>query len=361
MAIAFNSITGQIIRLILLGTMALVGGFVLAPLTLKFLIKIKAGKQIRNDGDTPVYTNMHLYKAGTPTMGGIIIWGSVLLITIILAILSRTLDGFWGSLSFLSRAQTYLPLGAMLAAALIGLADDVLGFLHIGSKGGGLTMKRKILLYTLIAIIGAWWFYVKLQFDVVRIPFVGNFSLGVWYILYFIFILVAAAFSTNETDGLDGLAGGVLMVSFIAMMVVAFTEGRYDLAAFLVTIVGALVPFLWYNIFPAKFFMGDTGAMSLGIVLGVVAMLTNTSVLLPFFAFILVFESGSVIIQTLSKKIRHKKVFRSTPIHHHYEAVLKEQGMEYPETHITPRFWLVSGVMAAVGLMLYFLDRFLVK
>jgi phospho-N-acetylmuramoyl-pentapeptide-transferase len=361
MIIAFNSVTGQMIRLILLGVMALVGGFVMAPVLLKFLVKIKAGKQIRNDGDTPIFSNMHMYKEGTPTMGGIIIWGSVLLITVILAILSKTLDGFWGNLSFLSRSQTYLPLGAMMAAALIGLADDILGFLHKGSKGGGLNMKHKILLYTVVAIIGAWWFYTKLQFDVVRVPFIGSFSLGIWYILYFIFIIVATAFSTNETDGLDGLAGGVLTISFITMMVVAFTQGRYDLAAFLVTIVGALIPFLWYNMFPAKFFMGDTGAMSLGIVLGVVAMLTNTSLLLPFFAFILVFESGSVIIQTLSKRIRHKKIFRSTPIHHHYEALLKEQGMEYPETRITPRFWLVAGTMATVGLMLYFLDRFFIK
>jgi phospho-N-acetylmuramoyl-pentapeptide-transferase len=302
MVIAFNSLTGQVIRLIFLGTLALVSGFILAPLTLKFLIKIKAGKQIRNDGDTPVFTNMHMYKEGTPTMGGIIIWGSVLLITIILAVLSRVFDGFWGHLSFLSRSQTYLPLGVMMAAALVGLADDILGVLHIGSKGGGLKMKYKILLYTLVAIVGAWWFYSKLQFDMVRIPFVGNFSLGIWYVFYFVFVIVATTFSTNETDGLDGLAGGVLMAAFIAMTVVAFAEGRYDLAAFLVTIVGALVPFLWYNMFPAKFFMGDTGAMSLGIVLGVVAMLTNTSIFLPFFAFILVFESGSVIIQTLSKK-----------------------------------------------------------
>lgn len=361
MGIAFNSITGQIVRLILLGSMAIGIGFILAPLILRFLIKIGAGKQIRNDGDTPIYSNMHLYKAGTPTMGGIIIWGAVLIITFGLAILSHTVDGFWGNLSFLSRSQTYLPLGAMVAAALIGMADDILGILHIGSKSGGLKMRHKILLYTIVAIIGSWWFYSKLQFDVVRVPFLGNFSLGIWYILYFIFIIVASAFSTNETDGLDGLAGGVLMIAFVAMVAVAFTQGRYDLAAFLVTIIGGLVAFLWYNMFPAKLFMGDTGAMSLGIVLGIVAMLTNTSLLLPFFAFILVLESGSVILQTISKRIWHKKIFRSTPIHHHYEAILKEAGMEHPETRITPRFWLLSGMMAAIGIMLYFLDHFLIK
>jgi phospho-N-acetylmuramoyl-pentapeptide-transferase len=361
MGIAFNSITGQIVRLILLGGMALGIGFILAPIILRLLIKIGAGKQIRNDGETPIFSNMHLYKAGTPTMGGIVIWGAVLIITFGLAILNYTVDGFWGNLSFLSRSQTFLPLGAMIAAALIGMADDILGILHIGSKGGGLKMRHKILLYTIVAIIGSWWFYSKLQFDMVRVPFLGNFSLGIWYILYFIFIIVASAFSTNETDGLDGLAGGVLMIAFVAMTAVAFTQGRYDLAAFLITIVGGLVAFLWYNMFPAKFFMGDTGAMSLGIVLGIVAMLTNTSLLLPFFAFILVLESSSVIVQTISKRIWHKKIFRSTPIHHHYEALLKDQGMEHPETRITPRFWLVSGLMATVGIMLYFLDRFLIK
>ena len=144
-----------------------------------------------------------------------------------------------------------------------------------------------------------------------------------------------------------------MLVAFAALTVVAFVEGRYHLASFTGVISGALLAFLWFNIYPARFFMGDTGSMALGITLGVIVMLTNTTLLLPFFAFILVMESGSVILQMISKKIFHKKIFLSTPIHHHFEAI------GWPETKVTMRFWIISGLVASMGLVLFFLDRFL--
>jgi phospho-N-acetylmuramoyl-pentapeptide-transferase len=162
----------------------------------------------------------------------------------------------------------------------------------------------------------------------------------------------ASAFSANETDGLDGLLGGVSLFAFLALVAVSFALHRYDLAAFCGAMIGALLAFLWSNIYPAKFMMGDTGSMSLGITIGIVAMLTNTALLLPFFAVIMVIESLSVIIQVISKKLRHgKKVFRSSPIHHHFEA------LGWPESQITMRFWIISAIFVALGLVIFFVSR----
>ena len=149
---------------------------------------------------------------------------------------------------------------------------------------------------------------------------------------------------------MDGLLGGVSLFAFVALTAVAFVLHRYDLAAFGGAMIGALLAFLWNNIYPAKFFMGDTGSMSLGITIGIIAMLTNTALLLPFFVIILVIESLSVIIQVISKKVRGKKVFRSAPIHHHFEA------LGWPESQITMRFWIISAISCALGLIIFFLS-----
>lgn len=287
-------------------------------------------------------------------MGGLLIWLTALILAVVFWALSALgVDSFIGKLNFLNRSQTLLPLGALIASALVGMADDLLGILHVGPKGGGLKMRHRILIYTAIASFGAWWFYSKLEWSTVHIPFVGNFDIGWWYIPIFIFILVATSFSVNETDGLDGLAGGTLMTAFGAYGVIAYAQGHFDLAAFCAVILGALLAFLWFNINPAKFFMGDTGAMSLGITLGIIAMLTNQFLLLPLIGFILVAESASVLIQLASKSLRGgKKVFISAPFHHHLEA----KG--WPESQITMRFWIISFMTAAIGLIVAFLDRF---
>lgn len=343
----------QLIRIILLGIFSAILAVLITPLWTAILYRYKLGKQIRDDVNAPVFMSLHQKKAGTPTMGGVIMWGSTLFITFFFFILSKTIDGFWSQINFLSRSQTWLPLATMVGAALVGLIDDLMGVFHIGPHGGGLRMRYKILIYTLIAILGAWWFWAKLGFDVVNVPFLGSIRLGYWYILYFIFIVVATTFSMNETDGLDGLAAGVSLIGYLSLLIIAFVKGRYDLAALLATFLGTIIAFLWFNIYPARFFMGDTGAMALGITMGVVAMLLNVSLYLPFFAFILVIESLSVIIQKIYKRIKHKKLFLSTPIHHHFEA----KG--WPETKVTMRFWILAILTASLGLALYFLDSFM--
>ena len=286
-------------------------------------------------------------------MGGVIIWATVIGLAVLFWVLDFLFDGFWGYLNFIDRAQTYLPLAAMLLAAVVGFADDLLGVLKIGPHGGGIKVRHKLVLYALMAAVGAWWFYFRLGWDFLYIPFLGNFKIGWWYFPFFMFIIIASAFSANETDGLDGLAAGVLLTAFASLTVVAFVLERYDLAAFGGAVIGALLAFLWFNIYPARFFMGDTGSMSLGITLGVIAMLTNTAFLLPFFALILVLESLSVIIQVASKKILGRKVFLSAPIHHHFEA------LGWPETQVTMRFWIISAIFSALGLVIFFLARFL--
>lgn len=341
-----------LIKILILTTFAFVVSIAWTPLLTHFLYKYKLGKQIRSSGDAPVFYAHHAQKSGTPTMGGIIMWGT----TIVTAILFYHLaiwfpSSLFSDLNFLTRSQTLLPLGALFVSALVGLFDDFLNVKRIGPKGGGMGMKFQLLLFAIIALVGAWWFYYKLEWDLLHIPFVGDLSIGWWYIPIFILIIVSAAFSVNEIDGLDGLAGGVLLTCFTAYAGIALVQGKNDLAAFCAVIVGTVLAFLWFNIPPARFFMGDTGAMSLGVTLGIVAMLTNTALFLPVIGFPLVIVTLSVLLQVASKKIRGKKIFRSAPLHHHLEA------LGWPESKIVMRFWVLSAMSAVAGVILVLLDR----
>lgn len=340
--------TFHIVRILILTGLAFFITLALTPILLKILIKKQIGKQIR-----PVLSDMHQNKSGTPTMGGIVIWLTVLGLAFVFFILNLLFDGFWNYFDFINRAQTYLPFAAMLIAASVGLADDIFGILKIGPNGGGIKVRHKLVIYTAIAALGAWWFYFKLNWTELYIPFYGNLEIGWWYFPFFMFVIISTAFSANETDGLDGLLGGVSLFAFGSLTAVAFTLGRYDLAAFSAVIIGALLAFLWHNIYPARFFMGDTGSMALGITIGTIAMLTNTALFLPFFVFIPIIESLSVIFQITGFKLFKRKIFLFTPIHHHFEK------LGWHETTITMRFWIISGVISSIGLVLFALSRFL--
>ena len=322
------------------------------PAVTKLLKLLKLGKQIRSEASAPIFSKLHAAKSGTPTMGGILIWGAVLLLAFTLSLVANVLRTEpWISLNFISRRETLLPLAALFFAAIVGLVDDYLNVRKIGADGGGLKVWHRLVSYSVIAVVAAWWFYFKLGWDVLRVPFVGIVEVGPWMIPLFIFIIIATAFSVNETDGLDGLAAGTLLTAFAAYGAIAFFQDKHELAAFCAAIVGALLAFLWFNINPARFFMGDTGAMSLGVTLGIVAMLTNSLLLLPIIGLVFVLESLSVIIQVASKKIRKKKVFLSAPIHHHFEA----KG--WPEPTIVMRFWVIAAVSGVLGLIITLLDR----
>lgn len=335
----------DVVRVVGLGVLTFIVALAFTPVLTHYLYRFRFGKTIRNTGSTPIYSQLHAKKTGTPVGGGMMVWVTVFA----LAVIFGTLSVLWShpileALNFLSRHETVLPLGALVAAALVGFIDDYMNVRRIGPHGG-LRMWHRLLLYTFVAAVGAWWFYVKLEWSIIHVPGVGDFEIGWWYVPLFILVIVATSFSVNESDGLDGLAGGILLFSYLAYTALAFALGRVELAMFCAAVAGGLLAFLWFNIYPARFFMGDTGAMSLGVTLGVIAMLTNSALVLPVIAFPLVAESASVIIQTISKKLLRRKIFLSTPIHHHFEA------LGWPETTVTMRFWIVAAISASLGLV----------
>ncbi len=335
----------EVVRILILAAFSFGIAFFSTPILTHFLYKYRLRKRVKKES-APIFSEIHKEKEGTPTMGGILIWGTILIVAFLFWLISQWQQGtILEKFNFLSRSQTWLPLAALVASALIGLADDLIGIFKAKIKEIGLRMRHRILLYSAIAAFGAWWFYFKLDWDLFHIPFLGDFNVGLWYILIFMFIIIATGFSLNEADGLDGLAGGILLIAFMAYTAISLYQGKTDLAAFCGVTSGAILAFLWFNIHPARFFMGDTGAMALGVTLGIIAMLTNTALVLPFIGFILVLESLSVILQVTSKKIFHKKIFLSTPFHQHFQA----KG--WSETKVVERFWIIAGVMAALGLV----------
>ena len=349
----------NVVRIFIMATLAFFVTFLITPFWTKILYKHNLGKQIKTETafkllhteGGSIMGKIHKKKEGTPTMGGVVIWAAVVILTLGFWLLSKWYpNSVLGQFNFLSRGQTWVPFAAMIVAALFGLLDDFLGVLRVGPGGGGLRMSHRLIMYALVGAGGAWWFYTKLGWDFINIPFLGDLEVGWWYIVFFVFIIMASAFSANETDGLDGLAAGVFLTMFGAYAAIAFDQGRMDLVVFMAAIMGSLVAFLWFNIYPAKFFMGDTGSMALGVTIGVVAMLTNTPLLLIPIGIIFIMESGSVIIQLISKKLRGKKIFLSTPIHHHFEA------LGWPETQVTMRFWMVSAIGAIIGLIIFLID-----
>lgn len=319
---------------------------ILTPWFVSFLRKNKVGKQLRVetiDGKDPaIFRTYHQSKFGTPTMGGILIWSSIFLTVIV----SRFL-AYFGVVehSLLQRGQVYLPLLILLSLGLLGALDDYLNISGVGKKRG-LSTLPKLFSLLLISLIGGWWFYAKLGYDQLNIPYFGDVFVGVWYIPIFMFIVVGTANAVNFTDGLDGLAGGLLVIAFAAFGILAYTEDLYILAAFSAVCGGAIAAFLWHNVPPALFFMGDTGSLALGGTLAVMAMMIDQALVLPLIGFVFVLEMLSVILQLTSKQLRHgKKIFLAAPIHHHFEA------LGWGESKVTMRLWIIGLFMAALGIL----------
>lgn len=346
----------NVIKVLATGFLAFGLAFLITPLWSKFLYKYKIGIKIKDtsvSGEKLTYVSkIHAHKAGTPTAGGFIIWISVLILVFsshwLFPLIAKWCGcDFLARLDFLRRSQVWLPLFALVTAGILGLIDDFMSVKGYGkNKGGGMRFAMRFWWILTIAGVGAWWFFYKLGWDQIHIPAVGDFSIGFWYIPVFIFVIIFSAISSNETDGLDGLNGGVLLIAFASFALISFSQNKMDLAAFCAAVSGALLAFLWFNFYPARFFMGDTGAVSLGATLGVVAMLTNSVIILFAIVFIYLIESGSVTIQLFSKKFFHRKVFLAAPIHHHFEA----KG--WPETKVTVRFWIITLVTSLIGVII---------
>jgi phospho-N-acetylmuramoyl-pentapeptide-transferase len=339
-----------IIRHLSLIFVSFASAFILALLLTKpfiaLLKKYKIQKQIREIDSTgqkaSIFNLLHKKKEGTLTMGGILVWGT----TLIIVFGSRILSGLGLSdHSLLNRKETWLPLAALVVMGLLGAVDD---YFNIRGKGKskGINIKPKFLLLLLFAVLGGLWFHYKLGYDQFHLPGIGDIYLGWMYIPLFALVIFSSANAVNFTDGLDGLAGGLLVIAFASFGVIAFAKGLLILAALCGVLGGATLAFLWNNIAPARFYMGDTGSLALGATLGVIAMLTDSFIPLILIGFIFVVETLSVIIQLISKNFFHKKVFKVAPLHHHFEAC------GWPETLVVMRFWIVGMIFAGVGLIL---------
>lgn len=318
----------------------------ITPWFVQFLRTNRIGKQLRVEAvdgrEATVFRTYHEKKGGTPTMGGILIWGSILL-TVALSRLFSLL-GFVDH-SLLQRGQVYLPLFVMVSLGILGAVDDYWNICGWGKKRG-LDVLPKISFLLIVALLGALWFWLKLDYDSVHVPFVGAVHLGWLYVPVFVFILVGTANAVNVTDGLDGLAGGLLVIAFATFGALAYLKGLSVLAAFCGVCSGAIAAFLWHNVPPAVFFMGDTGSLALGGMLGVIALMIDQVLVLPLIGGVFVLEMLSVIIQLTSKRLRGgKKIFIAAPVHHHFEA--KGWG----ESKVTMRFWIIGAFLAFLGLI----------
>lgn len=297
------------------------------------------------------------HEVSTPRLGGMIIWVSVFLTVAIIFILSRIFPvGLFGGelsifeqLNFFSRSQTVVPLGAFFLAAIIGLFDDLLQIFGQGSYARDplIYRKVKIVFITLIGISLALWFYYKLDFVSIYVPFVGDWIIGLWFVPFFVMV-VLATWSSSVIDGLDGLAGGVLAACFTAFAVIAFLGNQYDISALAGAIAGGILAFLWFNVPPARFYMGENGMIALTVALAVIAFLTNSVLLLPIIGFPLVATSASVIIQTkVYKYFNKRRVFLVAPLHHHFQA------LGWPREKVVMRYWIVSVICAITGVILF--------
>lgn len=310
----------------------------LTPIYTHFAYKYKFWKKQKKttvQGDSlPVMTKLHAHKFKRvfPTMAGII--GLVTVITVTL-------------ICNFDRGQTWLPLAGFIGGAVVGLIDDLINVFGSGKGAAGLRAPIKFVMISAVGLLLGWFFASKLGWTSVHIPFVGYLELGiVGTVLLFAFAVVATSNAVNISDGLDGLAGGLMMIAYGAYGVIALFQGQWLLTGFCLVVVGWLLSYVWFNVPPARFMMGDVGSFALGAGLGVVAMMTNAFLLLPVIGILLVVEAGSSLIQMFWKKVFKKKLFISAPIHHHLEA--KGWG----EAKIVMRFWVIAGVFALIGVFI---------
>lgn len=321
-----------------LGFLAFCVAMLLTPFYTFFAYKYKFWKKQRTSSTTgealTVFSKLHAnkHRRNIPTMAGMIMVISVSIVTILFN---------------LDKRQTLLPLLALVGGGVVGLIDDIINIRGLGGGVSGLRSSLKFAMITAVAIIGALYFYFKLHYTTIHLPFFAHdLTLGWLLIPLFVIVVVSTGNAVNISDGLDGLAGGLLSSAYSVFGVIALLQGNYGIAGFCFTVVGVLLSYLWFNIFPARFFMGDVGSFALGTALGVVAMLTDTLFLLPIIGLVFVAEAGSSLIQIISKKYFGRKIFLSAPVHHHLEAT------GWPEVKITMRFWVIGQVFGAIGLIL---------
>lgn len=348
------------IKIFLPSLISFVIGIMLTPVATHYFYKYRMWRRIKRENNLPEkestgFSRIHDCQAeiSTPRTGGMIIWISVILTLAIVSLVDYFfISDYSNKMYFISRSETLLPFFTLIIASLVGLGDD---FLQIFGRGKWTTdpiilRYIKIGIILLLGIIISLWFYIKLGESSLYIPWYGFINLGYFFIPFFIFIMLSL-WSSSVIDGIDGLSGGVLASIFMAYTLIAFFNNQIYLAAFCAVITGGILAFLWFNIPPARFYMGETGMIGLTVTLSVIAFLTNTVLLLPIIAFPLFITSLSNVIQMASRKWRGgKKVFLFAPLHHHFEA------LGWPKYKVTMRYWIVSIMTAILGVIIFIIS-----
>lgn len=338
--VTLDLITHKSAMILLLGIISFCVTMLLTPIYTHFAYKHKWWKLSRTHSTTgerlEVISRQEIHRQ-IPFMAGAIMVIAIAAVTFALN---------------LNRNQTWLPLAAILGGAAVGLIDDIINLRGGGGSVAGLRAPMKFAMITIVAAITAWFFYYKLGFSVIHIPFAGDWQVGIGIIPIFMLAIVSTGNAVNISDGLDGLSGGLMMSAYAAFAIIAALQGNFGIAAFCITVAGSLLSYIWFNIPPARFMMGDVGSFGLGTALGVIAMLTNTLFLLPIIGALFVAEAGSTLLQISSKKLLHRRIFIAAPLHHHLEA----KG--WPKTKITMRFWIIGQVCAALGVIIALIGGF---
>ena len=325
--------THEVTTILLLSALSFFLAMLLTPVYTHYAFKYRLWKRSRThsaSGDQLEVISKLRIKRTIPMMGGLI---GVVAITAVTVLFN------------LDRGQTWLPLAALLGGGLVGLIDDIINVRGTGGNVAGLRPKIKFSMITAVALAGALFFYYKLGYETILLPGIGDVGIGWGLIPLFALVVVSTGNAVNISDGMDGLAGGLLISAYAAYGVIATMQGNFGIAGFCMTVVGVLLAYVWFNIPPARFIMGDVGSFAFGTALGVVAMLTDTLVLLPLIAIVFVAEAGSSLLQITSKRLFKRRIFIAAPIHHHFEA----SGWE--KTKVTMRFWILGQVAAALGVI----------
>ncbi len=331
-------------------------GILLAPLLAHHLYKNRAWKKKGGKGvgmgdttGTPIFDSLHKEReVSVPRMGGILVWGSVLVTAGGLVLLGMIFDGAFSLLDFVNREQTWLPLFALFIGGAIGLIDDVL---EVTESNMGLPLLARLGVVTALGAFAGWWFYDKLDISSIGLPFFGPLELGMFFIPFFILVTLAI-YSGGVIDGIDGLAGGVFAIIFMTYAGIAFSQEQFALSAFAATVSGGVFAFLWFNVPPARFYLSETGSMALTLALAVTAFSADTLgegvgvSVLPIIALPLSVTVLTNILQVLSKKFLKRKIFRVAPIHHHFEAI------GWPPYKVTMRYWIITIIAGVFGLAL---------
>ena len=343
-------------RVLIPSVVSFIIGIGIAPVVAHYLYKHQAWKKIGGKGKgigdtagTPLFDALHHEReVSTPRMGGIVVWGSVLLTALGIALVGMVAGESVSQFEFVNRGQTWLPLFALIVGAFFGAIDDLL---EISKSKGGLSLRYRLCVVAVLAAFIGWWFYAKLGVAAVGIPFIGALHLG-WFFIPFFMLVMLALYASGIIDGIDGLAGGVFAFIFMTYAGIAFAQNQIALAAFAASVAGALFAFLWFNIPPARFYLSETGTMALTVALAVTAFSADVLgegvgvAVLPIIALPLTVTVLTSMAQVFSKKFLKRKLFRIAPIHHHFEAI------GWPAYKVTMRYWVITIIAGIFGLAL---------